>query len=355
MVYRVLGLMSGSSLDGIDLALAEFQLTGGRWQFTLKQTACYPYDAAWTARLAGASQLTARDYLLLHSAYGAYLAGAINRFIEENGLVFQIQLIASHGHTVFHLPEGKMTAQLGDGAAIAAGTGINTVSDLRAMDVALGGQGAPIVPIGDRLLWPDTAFLLNIGGIANLTRNTDSPVAFDICPANRVLNLLAADLGKAYDADGAFAASGTVNNALLEQLNALDYYRKSPPKSLDNEFGTETVYALIRSFGLGTIDALATYTRHIAEQIAAALAQKGATAEHSLLITGGGAHNKFLVQQIQQLTPVNITVPDAAVIDYKEALVMAFIGVLRWREEANVLASVTGAKRDSIGGAVWIA
>lgn len=355
MVYRVLGLMSGSSLDGLDLALAEFQLSGGRWQFALKQTACYPYDREWSEKLSGASRLSARDYLLLHSAYGAYLAQEINRFIETNGLAYQVQLIASHGHTVFHMPEKRMTAQLGDGAAIAAGTGINTVSDLRAMDLAIGGQGAPIVPIGDRLLWPDKSFLLNIGGIANLTRNGEIPVAFDICPANRVLNLLAADLGKMYDAGGAIAASGAVHEQLLQQLNAFSYYRKLPPKSLANEFGTDEVLPLIRSFKLSAADALATYTRHIAEQTAAALAQQGAGPQDALLVTGGGAHNSFLMEQLRQLTPVSIEVPDAAIIDYKEALVMAFIGVLRWREEANVLSSVTGAERNSIGGAVWIA
>jgi anhydro-N-acetylmuramic acid kinase len=380
MVYKVIGLMSGSSLDGLDLAYVHLQekaATGKgpkSWEYTLVHTACYPYSEIWRQRLAGAPGLSAMEYQLLHAEYGHYLGEQVLRFIEEFGLQFQVQLIASHGHTALHLPARRMTAQLGDGAALAAVTRINVVSDLRSMDVALGGQGAPIVPIGERWLLPGFEFFLNLGGIANVSRHgmgsgADGFVAFDICPANRVLNSLAALEGRAFDEDGALAASGRVDPGLLEQLNALPYYSMAWPKSLANEFGTETVLPLVRAAGLSTTDALRTYVGHIAVQVGRAVkalrpgagaaigAGAGAGASSRLLATGGGAHNSFLMSRLREELSsigVEIVVPDPQLTDYKEALVMALIGVLRWREEYNVLASVTGASRDSIGGAVYI-
>src|ERR1700744_1341622 len=205
MVYKVIGLMSGSSLDGLDLAYVHLQekaATGKgpkSWEYTLMHTACYPYSGSWRQRLAGAPGLSALEYQLLHAEYGHYLGEQVLRFIEEYGLHFQVQLIASHGHTAFHVPARRMTAQLGDGAALAAVTRINVVSDLRSMDVALGGQGAPIVPVGGRWLFPGYEFFLNLGGIANVSGHGVGGVAvsgaggfaaFDVCPANRVLNAL---------------------------------------------------------------------------------------------------------------------------------------------------------------------
>jgi anhydro-N-acetylmuramic acid kinase len=362
MVYKVLGVMSGSSLDGLDLAFAEFQEVSGKWNFVIKAAACYPYPVNWTEQLRNATELSAKDYLLLHTAYGHYIGSCVNRFIEEQGLAYQVQLIASHGHTVFHLPEQKMTAQLGDGATIAATTGIHTVTELRAMDVALGGQGAPIVPIGEQLLFHSYGLLLNLGGIANITLQfTPSPIAWDICPANRVLNLLAETAGRSFDENGSLARSGKADQALLSELNDLEYYTKPAPKSLANEFGTGEVYPMIRNKGLTPQDALATYTLHIAEQIKQAIQHHvpdpSQLAHTQLLITGGGAHNTFLVESIQaQLDEwgIKVSVPDPLVVDFKEALIMALIGVLRWREEDNVLSSVTGATRSSIGGAMWL-
>jgi anhydro-N-acetylmuramic acid kinase len=391
MVYKVIGLMSGSSLDGLDIAyvhlqerLATRQAPKG-WDFELVKADCYPYDDDWRSRLGAARGLSALDYQLLHVEYGRYLGEQVLRFVKENGLEYQVQLVVSHGHTVFHEVGRYMTAQLGDGAALAATARVNVVSDLRAMDVALGGQGAPIVPIGEMLLLQEYAWFLNLGGIANVSRagtrgtHVDAGdgsgaggfVAFDVCPANRVLNELAADEGLPYDAGGALAAGGSVDAELLERLNALPYYQKGYPKSLANEFGTETVLPLIRertcegaaageSEGgrLTTADALRTYTRHIAEQVGRAvrLLMTG-TGAGRMLVTGGGAHNTFLIGQLREVLGdmgVEVVVPDSGLVDYKEALIMALIGVLRWREENNVLASVTGASRDSIGGAVWI-
>jgi len=253
-----------------------------------------------------------------------------------------------------------MTAQIGDGAAIAAETGINTVSDLRAMDLALGGQGAPIVPIGEKLLLKDYTLLLNLGGIANVSANAPGEnIAFDICPANRVLNLLAAKAGKTYDENGVMAATGDIDENLLSKLNSLVYYNQPFPKSLANDFGTDTVFPLVEKSGLSTNDALRTYVEHIAIQLSKSIDQllsKVAIPNPKMLATGGGAHNSFLVERIKANIDhsIEVVIPDPQLIDFKEALVMALIGILRWREEPNVLASVTGASRDSIGGAVWI-
>jgi anhydro-N-acetylmuramic acid kinase len=364
MVYKVIGLMSGSSLDGLDLAYVHLSKAPRGWEFQLVHTDCYPYSPEWRDLLAGAPALSALDYQLLHTEYGHYLGKEVLRFIAAHRIEYQVQLIASHGHTALHVPARRMTAQLGDGAAIAAETRINVVSDLRAMDVALGGQGAPIVPIGEKLLWPEFGAFLNLGGIANVSVGAAhgdagafdaGPAAFDVAPANRVMNALAGDAGLAYDKDGLLAAAGRVNEGLLARLNALPYYGMGYPKSLANEFGLEEVLPLVRAAGLSTADALRTYAEHIAEQVRRAVYAVGVAAATKMLVTGGGANNGFLVGRLRaRLADVEIVVPDAAIVDYKEALVMGLIGVLRWREEDNVLASVTGASRDSIGGAVWI-
>ena len=361
MLYRVIGIMSGSSLDGLDMVFTEFEESGGKWNYEIKAAACKPYSLDWKARLEKATTLSAYDYLLLNADYGKYLGEQVNEFIELHQLDHKVQLIASHGHTVFHAPHLGMTAQLGDGASIAAKTQINVVSDLRAMDVAFGGQGAPIVPIGEKLLWNDYAFCLNIGGIANISFNHKNGYkAFDVCPANRVLNLLAQIEGNEFDESGKMAASGNIHTGLLTRLNALPYYAKPAPKSLDNSFGAGEVFELIQSFDISTADKLRTFTEHIAMQIGYSIQQSPmmANAENSkMLITGGGAFNEFLVKRIKDSLSsfgISVEVPDAMLVNYKEALVMGLIGVLRWREEYNVLQTVTGAERSSIGGAVWI-
>jgi anhydro-N-acetylmuramic acid kinase len=361
MLYRAIGLMSGSSLDGLDIVCAEMEESGGKWSWSILAAECRPYPSEWADRLAGATALNALDYQLLHVDYGHWLGAEVAGFIREHGLEFMVALVSSHGHTSFHLP-GRMTGQLGDGAAIAAETGLPVVSDLRALDVALGGQGAPIVPMGEKLLWPSHSYFLNIGGIANISRQVaDSFVAFDVCPANRVLNLLASDKGMDFDDGGRLAASGKVDPMLLEKLNGLDYYAKDYPKSLDNAFGTRTVMGLVRDAGLSTEDALATYVAHVAQQVRLAVirirAKEAAPADGSMLVTGGGAFNTTLVSLIRdQLAPfgIGVEVADDLTINFKEALVMALLGVLRWREEQTVLSSVTGARRGSIGGALWL-
>ncbi len=210
MVYRAIGLMSGSSLDGLDIAFVELQEQAGKWSYEILQADCYPYSDEWVVKLKNAINLSAKEYQLLHADYGHYTGQQINKFIDEHQLHYKVAVIASHGHTTFHIPEKKMTAQLGDGAAIAAETQLPVVTDLRALDVAFGGQGAPIVPIGEKLLLGEYNFFLNLGGIANISFNSDQYAAFDVCPANRVLNMLVNELGKEYDDGGQIAASGTV-------------------------------------------------------------------------------------------------------------------------------------------------
>lgn len=363
MVYRVIGTMSGSSLDGLDIAFVEFQETSGKWTYELRHSVCYPYPKEWMQKLSRACELNTLDYQLLHTEYGRYTGELINQFILENDLQYQVQLISSHGHTTFHIPSRKMTAQLGCGAAIAAVTGINVVSDLRAMDIALGGQGAPIVPIGEKLLLGDSLFFLNIGGIANISMNLpDKYIAFDVCPANRILNILSRKHGKEYDDGGQLSKSGQVNTTLLGLLNELEYYKVPFPKSLSNDFGTDVILPIIEGSYARNNDDLRTYVEHISEQVANAakmlLEQYPAmTGQKEMLVTGGGAKNTFLIELLtSKLTPlgIQVTVPEKNIVDFKEAIIMALIGVLRWREEYNVLASVTGASRNSIGGAVWI-
>lgn len=358
MIYKAIGIMSGSSLDGLDIAYSEFQENAGKWNYEIIHADCYPYTDSWIEKLKGATSLNARDYLLLHVEYGHYIGQQVIKFIEEKKLQFNVALISSHGHTTFHVPAQRMTAQLGDGAAIAQETQLPVVSDLRALDLAFGGQGAPIVPIGEKWLLGDYDFFLNLGGIANISFKTEPYIAFDICAANRVLNMLANKEGKEFDDGGSLAESGSIDTGLLNKLNDLDYYNLAYPKSLANDFGTDTVYPLIDNAGCNTEDALRTYVEHIILQIKNAITTSHSSVQKGrMLVTGGGAFNTFLIRRLgEELSslPVEVVIPGNNLVQYKEAMIMAFMGVLRWRQEYNVISSVTGASRNSIGGALWI-
>ncbi len=359
MVYKVIGLMSGSSMDGLDIVYTHLEEVRGKWKYEIKHADCIPYTNGWVNDLLHASQKEVPDFLKLNTAYGRYLGEQVNKFIEQNNIQHQVHFIASHGHTVFHEPEHNTTCQIGDGATIAAVTGVPVISDLRALDVALGGQGAPIVPIGDKLLFKDYDYWLNIGGIANITvPHNNSLLAFDVCPANQMLNALAQKEGNAMDENGTLAKMGELLPGILEELNEGAYYKLPAPKSLSNEAAQELVFPILLTSKHDTVDLLRTAVSHIADQVTESVRRfpvdkDGAT----MLVTGGGAFNLFLMEQLQkELLALNVTlkIPDPLIIKFKEALVMALIGTLRWREETNVLSIVTGASRDSISGAIWM-
>ncbi|MBR4803612.1 MAG: anhydro-N-acetylmuramic acid kinase [Bacteroidales bacterium] len=352
---KILGLMSGTSLDGIDLALCDISEHG----YSVLAAETVPYLAEWKQRLSTLEKASAYEYALANVELGHLFGRAINRFLEGKE---RPEAIASHGHTIFHQPQLQLTTQIGDGDAIAAETGLPVVSNFRTLDVALGGQGAPLVPIGDELLFGEYDACLNLGGIANISykthpnpsRGEGTRVAFDICPCNMALNRLAAMLGYPYDDGGRNARGGEVHTCLLHDLDALEYYADEGPKSLGKEWFVEQFWPLVKGF-LGVVpsqsqvrDALATVTSHIAIQIARVLERQQI---RTLLVTGGGAWNSYLLELLSKYrSEIDITVPDALIVNYKEALIFALLGYLRLTEKVNTLASVTGAKCDSIGG-----
>ncbi len=358
MVYRVIGVMSGSSMDGLDMAYCVLSEVGGEWSCEIEAADSMDFSEEWKIKLPKLTELSAKDLLQTHVDFGHYLGQQINAFIEKHALEHKVHFVASHGHTVFHNPEMSMTFQMGDGASIAAELELPVISDLRNMDIAFGGQGAPIVPIAEKMLWSGYEYFLNLGGIANIAHHIHDGAkhavawAYDVCPANRVLNALLNTIDKEYDDKGALAASGTCDGVLLEKLNALDYYQQVAPKSLANQFGLEEVLPLIKESGLELKHQVSTMAEHIAMQIG-----KACTTEGTMLISGGGAHNDYLLQRIEHycgLKKVIVEKADEQTIEYKEAVAMALMGALRWREEENVLSSVTGAKQNSIGGALWM-
>lgn len=354
--------MSGSSLDGLDIAYCEFSVESGHWDLKLLNTDVVAYPDKWIQEIRRLPVSSAKTLWQSHTSLGHYFAEQVNAFIKKHGLKGRVDLVASHGHTIFHFPEKRMTAQIGDGSAIATITDLPVVCDFRSGDIADGGQGTPIVPIGDCLLFSDYRFCLNIGGIANISCKTDTAnaiVAFDICAANQVLNSFANRLGNEYDKGGMLAMEGALNNVLLEKLNELDFYQLTYPKSLDNSYSREHVLPLIEEFDISINNKLRTYTEHIATQIAhhiKVIATKEGLhfgSNEKMLVTGGGAFNNFLIERIKELSAVEVVVPAEELIKFKEAIVIALMGVLRIRNEVNVLKSVTGASKDSVAGAVY--
>lgn len=342
-----IGLMSGSSLDGLDIALVRFRYDGNNYDFSILDADTLPYSDEWKQQLADAFHKQPNELDTLDKAYGKYLGEQVKQFVASRHA--KPDFVASHGHTIFHKPEQHYTLQIGDGQALANACGLTVVNDFRTEDVLKGGQGAPLVPIGDKLLFGDYDICLNIGGIANVSYDDEGKrMAYDICMANQALNYLANLEGLPYDKDGALAQSGEMEITLLKKLNHDPYYGLFPPKSLGREFFETRQKDLLT--GLSTADMLATFTEHIALQIALAVSilPKG-----KMLVTGGGAKNKFLIERLQARTKHEVVVPEKQIIDYKEALVFAFLGLLRLEGKTNVLASVTGAESDSCSGRIW--
>ena len=346
---RVIGLMSGTSLDGLDLAHVLLQVNHKHYTYQLLHTETIPYDAIWKARLANAPALPLNQLRVLDAEFGTWLGEQVLAFLLEND-IHKVDLIASHGHTVFHQPEKRITLQIGNGPELCHVTNLPVVCDFRLQDVLLGGQGAPLVPIGDALLFSDYDACLNLGGFANISYQSGKDrIAFDICPVNIVLNELAKKLGKDFDENGTLARKGTLDNNVLAALNALPFYHQNPPKSLGREWVEQSLWPLLH--GMKAEDGLRTVVEHAAEQIA--LATKHLSGK-KMLVTGGGAFNALLMERISALNKMQIHIPEAKLITQKEALVFALLGALRWKGEANCLASVTGAPVNHSSGRIYM-
>ena len=342
-----IGLMSGSSLDGLDLALVRFQEEGGKYRFQILQAETLPYPESWTKQLSEAFHKQPEDLVQLNKDYGRYLGERVLSFAKKHNA--QPDFVASHGHTIFHRPEEHYTLQIGDGQELSKACGFTVINDFRSEDVSKGGQGAPLVPIGDKLLFGDYEICLNIGGIANVSYEEDGKrIAYDLCIANQALNYLAQMKGRPYDRNGQLARSGEVDMDLLKRLNRHPFYGQLPPKSLGREFFETYQKDLLKDLSIE--DMLATFVEYIALQIALGVSHlpKG-----KILVTGGGARNKFLMERLQARSSHEVIIPDKMIIDYKEALVFAFLGLLRMEGKTNVLSSVTGAESDSCSGRIW--
>lgn len=353
MEILVLGVMSGTSLDGLDLALCRFINSDRKWNYDIISAETILYPEFWQLNLRNACQLNGEELLLLNNSYGNFIGHSVKKFLSGKE---KPELIASHGHTIFHQPEKRLTFQLGNGACIAASSSITTICDFRNLDVALGGNGAPLVPIGDMYLFPEYEYCLNIGGFANISyktehkQNTKSSkvIAYDICPANIILNILSGEKGASFDKNGDIGKRGNINSALLEELDSLNYYKMKPPKSLGREWMENEMLPVVQSYNIPTEDKLRTVYEHIAKQISASVKNKG-----SILITGGGAKNRFLIERISFFCKNPVHIPSPDIIDFKEALIFAFLGALCLNNQTNCLASVTGAEKDNIGGVLY--
>lgn len=366
--YRVLGVMSGTSLDGIDIAYLEFKYINA-WKATILHAETIPYPKKCYDALKNSAVLTLEDIHALDKQYTAYLADVIQQFIREN-TIEHLDAVCSHGHTVLHQPQKGLTIQIGNLPKLAKLMQQKVVCDFRVQDVKLGGQGAPLVPIGDRLLFGEYDYCLNLGGFANISKEKEidvevenhlsiksrkksetKRVAYDICPVNTVLNEYASRLGLAFDSGGEIARNAEVNQELLARLNGLSFYQQQPPKSLGIEWVNSIIFPLLNESGCSSNEIIATFTAHVAFQISKNIQDNSAK---KVLVTGGGAYNSYLIELLQQRTAAKIVLPQNDVIEFKEALIFGFLGVLRLEGETNVLASVTGASKNHSSGKIYI-
>jgi anhydro-N-acetylmuramic acid kinase len=348
--YNVIGIMSGTSLDGVDLAHIRFQLDNTKWTFEILESETIGYSQDWINHLKLAVDYPENELQKLNEEYTQLLASIISSFVKEHKIE-NLDAVCSHGHTILHQPQNGLTLQIGNLPEIATLTHQTVVCDFRVQDVKLGGQGAPLVPIGDRILFSDYDYCMNLGGFSNVSfEQNGKRIAFDISPVNTVLNFYANQLGLNYDDKGQISRTGTLNETLLSELNSLEFYEKPFPKSLGFEFVKRVVLPLIEKYEIRIEDKLNTFTEHIAIQTALALPnQKG-----NLFITGGGAYNDFIIERIQFYLPeMKIVIPTAKILEFKESLIFALLGVLKLRGEINTLCSVTGAKMDHSSGIIY--
>lgn len=347
--FSVVGVMSGTSLDGLDICLCSFTNSPQKWTYEITKARTVSYNDDLKEKLSSAFRASGNDLTIIDYDYGKWIGKQVSEFLKD--VDTKPDFIASHGHTIFHKPSEGYTLQIGKGSAIAAESGLPCICDFRSSDICRSGQGAPLVPIGDRFLFSEYDICLNLGGFANLSyENKNTRLAFDIGPCNIILNLLAQKQGFGYDIDGNLGRKGIVNSPLLDDLNALDYYRKAAPKSLGREWFEEIFLPIIEKSSIPIEDKLRTVYEHTTAQIGNATNSiKGKT----ILVTGGGAHNNLLIHLLQSKSNHSIIIPDNQTIDYKEALIFAFLGVLYILKEPNALASVTGASKDSISGCLY--
>lgn len=345
--YRVIGVMSGTSLDGIDLALINFNFNKD-WSFNILKAETINYTQEWYKKLKLLVNFSKKDLMEVDNEYSIYLAKVIQNFILDNNIE-NIDAICSHGHTALHKPEEGVTYQIGNLPILEKKINKTVVCNFRVQDVALGGQGAPLVPIGDQLLFSKYEYCVNLGGFANLSSEIDGKrIAFDICPVNIVLNKYVSKLGLAYDDKGNISKKGIINHDLLNKLNNLQFYKDDYPKSLGLEWVNSNVFPLIDAYNLSIEDVLRTFVEHIAIQISKVLVKNT-----SVLVTGGGVFNSFLMYRIESLCNNSIQIPEKQIVEYKEALIFGFLGVLKLRNENNCLASVTGAKVNHSSGVIF--
>ncbi|APY11396.1 anhydro-N-acetylmuramic acid kinase [Seonamhaeicola sp. S2-3] len=348
--YNVIGVMSGTSLDGIDLIYVSFNHNNSKWLFKIHAAETVSYNKEWKEKLRNLVAYSIEELHQIDKEYTSHLAYVINKFITKHSIT-EIDAVCSHGHTALHQPENRITYQIGNMPHMATLLKNKVVCDFRAQDVALGGQGAPLVPIGDKLLFSEYNFCINLGGFANISSDINNErIAYDICPVNIVLNQYVKNLGLNYDDEGKIAASGTVNIDLLQQLNALSFYNELPPKSLGLEWVKTNVFPIIDAFNLDIKDVLRTFVEHIAIQISNSISQ---IPQSSVLITGGGAYNLFLIERIEALSSNKIIIPSKDIIEFKEALIFGFLGALKLRNETNCLKSVTGASKNHSSGKIY--
>jgi anhydro-N-acetylmuramic acid kinase len=347
--YHIMGIMSGTSLDGIDIAEVRFSVSESNdWSFEILKATTIPYTTQWQRILKEAVHFSRGRLKTLNEEYTAYLAEKIALFISQHG-IRDLDAVCSHGHTVLHRPEIGITLQIGNLPVLADKLDQTVVCDFRTQDVELGGQGAPLVPIGDRLLFNSYDYCLNLGGFANCSfEQNGKRIAYDICPVNIVLNHYAAQFGKNYDDKGKIAASGKIDLRLLSELNSFPFYTKPPPKSLGLEWVQEQMFPRLKNFGLPPQDILRTCTEHIAVQLSAQFKENS-----SVLITGGGVYNEFLIERLNTISNIEVVIPEKKIIDFKEALIFGLLGVLKLRGEVNSLSSVTGAERDHSSGMIF--
>lgn len=345
----IIGVMSGTSLDGIDIVYVKIN-NEDTCNFEIINATTISYSKEWKTILKEGFHLSGEALTKLDADYGIHLGNTISDFILKNSII-KVDFISSHGHTIFHKPEKKYTLQIGNGPQISAITDIKSICDFRAQDVALGGQGAPLVPIGDELLFSEYDYCLNLGGFSNISFNKKNQrIAYDICPVNIVMNHYVASLNMEYDDKGKLASEGNIENNLLKELNSLPFYNSEKPKSLGYEFIVDTVFPIIDKYNISIKDILRTFIEHIAVQISKKM---DSNSEQTMLITGGGAYNTFLIERLQSYTKTKLIIPNETLINYKEALVFALLGYLKDEEKNNCLKSVTGASKDHSSGVIY--